>query len=239
MPRYTRQTATLCTIAELRAGTIIPGDDIRPTSVQTAQQTVSRVSILGILVHKERDSFFVIDDGSGTLIVRSFDLTTKQLHAVIGDVILVVGRPREYNEERYLVLEISKKKNSSWLSYRKKELDYFAKPFADIMPDNNERSNNAVTQAVTPVVSATQHVIDESANDVVSAPTEQLLQTVTQKNPFETIIEKLRELDTGGSVDVEELLSQISFPDAQQFLRTLIEEGEIFEIRAGKVKVLE
>jgi hypothetical protein len=59
----------------------------------------------------------------------------------------------------------------------------------------------------------------------------------SKKNPFELIVEKIRASDSGTGVQIDELMQIV--PDAERYVRTLIEEGEIFEIRPGRLKVLE
>jgi hypothetical protein len=58
-----------------------------------------------------------------------------------------------------------------------------------------------------------------------------------QKNPYEVLVGKIRELDTGTGAQIDDLLPLL--PDAEKYIRTLIEEGEIFEIRPGRLKILE
>jgi hypothetical protein len=155
---------------------------------------------MGVLVDKQ-ESNLAVDDGTHIISVRSFD--PVPVYAQVGDMVHVVGRPREYNGERYLVLEICKRiKNPAWVQYRKREL---------------EQLYGKVTQAPkTPI------------------PVE-----VDAKNPFETIVGKIRELDHGTGADVDEVIAAAGLPDANKLLQTLMEEGEIFEIKPGRVKVLE
>jgi hypothetical protein len=53
------------------------------------------------------------------------------------------------------------------------------------------------------------------------------------------LIETVRALDTGSGADIDAVLSTNGLEGADKYLRTLIEEGELFETRPGKVKVLE
>ena len=73
----------------------------------------------------ERLSSAVIDDGSGNISARCFNENTKILrNIVVGDTILVVGKPRMNNNEMFIVVEIARKlENSLWLQARKKELE--------------------------------------------------------------------------------------------------------------------
>lgn len=208
MAQYTRQTAIPCTLAEIAAGEWVQQGGVAPSGVRTVRGLVARVNIFGVVVDKGQDASLVIDDGTASLRVRSFDPQAK-VSVGIGDVALVIGRPREYNGERYIVLEICKKLRKEWIPYRKKELAYFS-----------------------------GFVIEE---DVVEQPAGQPAQSVTVqdtgKNPFELLIDTIRRLDTGNGADSAEVIAM--HPEGERLLRALLEEGEVFEIRPGRIKVLE
>ncbi len=200
MAQYTRQAAVPCTLKEISDGVWEQHPGFEPSGVRTPRGMISRCSVMGVLVDKQ-ESNLAVDDGTHIISVRSFD--PVPVYAQVGDMVHVVGRPREYNGERYLVLEICKRiKNPAWVQYRKREL---------------EQLYGKVTQAPkTPI------------------PVE-----VDAKNPFETIVGKIRELDHGTGADVDEVIAAAGLPDANKLLQTLMEEGEIFEIKPGRVKVLE
>lgn len=198
MPQFTRQTAIPCTLAEIASGSFLQNDTM-PSGIQTGRGMISRASIIGVMIDKQ-DKEFSIDDGTNVINVRSFDTNPVPVYANVGDIVLVIGRPREYNGQRYLVLEICKKiRNNGWIQYRKKELSLLTQPKVEVKEE-------------TPAES---------------------------KNPFEALVAAIRDLDKGPGADIDVVLARVDAPDANKFLRTLIEEGEIFEIRPGKLKVLE
>jgi exosome complex RNA-binding protein Csl4 len=200
MAQYARQTAIPCTLGDISSGPWVQNEGILPSGVQTQRGFVSRASIMGVVIDKSATSFS-LDDGTNVVSVRSFD--TKPVLASVGDIVLVIGRPREYNGERYLVLEICKRlRNTAWVQYRKRELDTL-------------RSASFEIPTVEPVVT----------------------EDASKKNPYDVLMAKIRELDAGGGVAIGDLLTVV--PEAEKFIRTLIEEGEIFEIKPGRVKILE
>jgi hypothetical protein len=207
MPSYVRQTAVLCTLLDLKTGSWVQNPGMTPSGVQTLRGFVSRASVMGVVVQKQ-DLSFHIEDGTGDVAVRSFEAKPVPVRADVGDVVLVVGRPREYNGERYLVLEICKKLDSAWIQYRKKELDLLGN-----LPGQ------------------------EAPKTAQLAPEPVVAKTVLDKNPFERIMEQIRKLDAGSGADIEEIVTTV--PQGEQLVRTLLEEGEIFEIRPGRLKVLE
>jgi len=184
-------------------------DGLVPSGVRTGRGMISRASVLGVIIEKQEMSFS-LDDGTTSVSVRSFDAKVP-VRAGIGDIVLVIGRPREYNGERYLALEICKKlRNNGWAQYRKTELSLLG-------------------TSAAPEITSRQEELAPVAHTV------QVLETV--KNPYETITERIRALDVGNGADIEEVLAAV--PESEKLLRSLIEEGEIFEIRPGKLKVLE
>jgi RPA family protein len=118
-----RQTAYKVKINQIIQGNYVKNEGWNPNYISFDQKQVSRVNIIGIIVSKADDQSFknmLLDDGSGRISLRIFnDLSTN---AEIGDVVLVVGRPREFSGERYIVPEIIKKIDKDWFQVRKLEL---------------------------------------------------------------------------------------------------------------------
>jgi len=210
--QYVRQTAVPCTLGELSSGTWAQGNGMEPSGVRTARGFVSRTNVFGVIVGKD-DGGFTLDDGTATMSVRAFDTAPVMLSHEVGEVVLVIGKPRDYNDERYLVLEICKRlRSTAWAEYRRKELSLFA----------------GVEAAVEPRI-----MISQEKAVVVEVP------VMNGKNPYETVIDIIRELDSGSGADVGDVLAKYNGTDGEDVVRSLREDGEIFEIRPGKVKVLE
>ena len=55
----------------------------------------------------------------------------------------------------------------------------------------------------------------------------------------EKIMEILREMDDGNGVDTEALIQKSGIENAEKIINDLIHNGDVFEIRPGKIKVLE
>ena len=200
--QYARQTAIPVTIGELSAGAWTQGAGIEPGGVRCARGLISRASVIGVIVGKD-DGGFSLDDSTGMMSVRAFD-AAMPAHPV-GTIVLVIGRPRDYNGERYLVLEICKNLRSTWVEYRRRELALFA--------------------GIAPV----SHVVVQGGEVVEAAG----------KNPRETVVGIVRELDNGQGADVDAVLARYRGNDGEGLVRSLIEDGEVFELRPGIVKVLE
>ena len=144
----------------------------------------------------------IIDDGSGNIGLRSFEdnKTIEKLN--IGESILVIGRPREFGNQRYIVIEIIKKiQEREWIELRKKELINTIKP----------KENNIQTYNVK------EEVITEEEN----------------------LISIIKRLDKGDGIDINDVIEKSKDTDAERKINNMIKIGELFEIKPGKIKVLE
>lgn len=113
---FQRQVAFKVKISDILSGDLKRLNDIN----------VVRINIIGTLVYKSEESNYasaLVDDGSGRISLRTFDNKTVLSKVEVGDVVLVVGKIREFNNEKYVAPEIVKKLNSiEWLNVRKLEL---------------------------------------------------------------------------------------------------------------------
>jgi RPA family protein len=101
-------------ITELLSGSFNQQDDM-PAQVVLADGTaLERLRIQGIVVSTND---LVVDDGTGSILVRSFETPAS---VSIGDPVMVIGRPRVYNGQQYILGEIVKKIDPNWLELRKK-----------------------------------------------------------------------------------------------------------------------
>ncbi len=167
---------------------------------------VSRVNVTGIVLSKFAEesagySSIVIDDGTGNIQIRFFESSSALKDLCIGDAVLVIGRPKEYGAEKYLVPEIIKKiENKAWLKYRKAELE---------MP------------LVGKEIHKEQEVCEEKYN---------------QPSQSDMIVDFIKKNDKGNGADYKDLLK---IKDAEKTIELLLKDGNIFEVKPGKFKVLE
>jgi RPA family protein len=147
-----------------------------------------------------------LDDGSGSISARVFGEDLAKLAGVnVGDVVLVIGRPREYGSEKYVLLEIIKKvENKKWIDVRRLELGVKR----EVIVEEKEEE--------TKEESIEESVVGESIGD--------------------KIIEFVRNNDKGDGVDIQDIVNE--FKDEDE-VKNLLIEGELFEVKPGRVKVLE
>jgi len=203
MAQIKRETAVICMINDLLRGRFIRTEGWAPSYFSTDLGAISRVNLVGVVVSKEPARGIIIDDGSGRILLRSFETTTF-LDVNLGDLVIIIGRPRVYNEEKYVLPEIIKKINPKWGAYRRLQLELLRKK----LKKRKEPTPMMVEDDVKPI------------------------------NYFQKILEFIKDLDMGGGADIEEVKKRCGAPDAEERIQKLIEEGEIFEVRPGKLKIL-
>ena len=99
-------------------------DEVSAGYVKLNNVNVSRVNVIAALVHKSEGSFAnaVIDDGTGKIPLRAFENANIFSKADVGDFVLVIGKVREFNNERYIMPEILRKTDIGWMNLRRIEL---------------------------------------------------------------------------------------------------------------------
>lgn len=204
MVQVKRETANICTVQDILDGLFIKTEGWNPSYFEIERGNISRANIMGVVVSLE-DGGVLLDDGSGQILLRSFEgEILKDLG--VGDFVVVIGRPRMYNTQKYLVPEIAKKIDPAWAEFRKLQIKSLQQK-----PVKKEPKEERVA------------VLEEEK------PT----------NYFQKLVEYIKDLDTGQGADTDEVIRRSGINNASELIKKLIEEGEIFEIRTGKLKVLE
>lgn len=206
MPDIKRQTAYKCTISQLNNGKYVVQQGWDPNYIEIGNLKVSRVNLMVTLLSKD-GNVLMTDDGTGKIEIRLFTDQERADNLNVGDVILVIGRPREYQNKRYVVPEILRKiENKKWIKHRRKELDSFSLK----LPEPEEKQ-----------------------------PEPEPVQETLKPNFSFKIIETIKKLDKGSGADKEAVIKECGVEKAEEQIEILLNEGEIFEIRAGMLKVLE
>jgi len=203
-----RQTAVKMWISDILSGQFVKGDKDTPSYVAVRDRKVSRVNIIATVVSEPELGIlpitFIVDDGSGRISCRSFE--QKEYPFTLGDIVLVIGRIREFGE-LYIAPEIVKKIDSiKWVELRRQEL-----------------KKNADMRRVGPQ-SDEKVLVEEEA--------------IGKPNTSQNIVSLIRELDTGNGVDIEEIIARLG-ADAARAVDYLLQDGEVFEVSPGKLKVLD
>jgi RPA family protein len=138
-----RLTAVKVWIGDIHSGTYVKNDDAPAKVVLPDGREVSRANIIGIAVGM--DEGVVVDDGTGSILVRSFD---KPFSTTIGDCVVVIGLIRDYMGEKYITGEIVKKVTSHWFDVRKKELPRVERVLIDEIKIEAKDENTKVLEII-------------------------------------------------------------------------------------------
>ena len=213
-----RQVAHKISINDILDSQIFKGEGWNPSYMLIrGERKISRVNILGTVIEKPviedlNYKSLTLDDGSANIGVRAFDNKDIINNVEIGDSILVIGRPREFGSEKYITPEIIKKiDNPNWIRLRILELGKKARE---------------ITQS--------QENKDKEIEEVKVYDVEEKILT-----DEESIISLVKKLDSDDGADLNDVIERLNNPNSEKMIETMIKRGELFEIRPGKIKVLE
>ena len=215
-----RQVAFKTSIRDFLSGVYVKEDGFIPNYVLIRGLKVSRANILGCVVSKVDAEIpsLIIDDGSGQISVRSYDNNFSYEAIGVGDFVQIIGRLREFNNEKFVNPEIvTKLEDPKWFEVRKKELNL---PSAENLSKNEQIADNV-------------RIIEEEVEEIV-------IETASSaKSDKGRVLDLIRANDKGNGVDFEYLIKASNIQNCEEVVEQLLKDGEIFEISSGRLKVLE
>ncbi len=176
-----RQIAYKARISDIINGTYVKEEGWTPNYIEINNKRISRINIIGTVLSIENNetlNSIIIDDGSGTISVRSFEKQNPFTNLSIGDIVLIIGRPREYSSERYVLVEIIKKTSPEWLKLRSLELKTPVKKQETPEPQKPQVK--------------TESVIEE--------------EVIAEESPPDSLLEYIKNNDKGDGISYEELV---------------------------------
>ncbi|MDO8660656.1 MAG: hypothetical protein Q7K43_02085 [Candidatus Woesearchaeota archaeon] len=127
-----RQIAIKTRITRILQGQFIKENEDIPNHVLLPDGTrISRVNIFATIVQADTSSGYpalLLDDGTGTIMARAFEQSPQLQSHTAGEIVLFIGRIREFGKERYLIPEALKKIDQAWTLVRAKELESLIVP---------------------------------------------------------------------------------------------------------------
>jgi len=233
-----RQTAYKVWIADITNGEYTnPGGEWVPSYVQIKDLQVSRVNLIAnvIMKYQNEDSTYVtltLDDGSENIALKAWNEDAKLFENIeIGNMVLTIARVREYNGKVYLVPEIVRKLNKpEWMVLRKKEL----------IKEFGQRSEVKSQVEIAPI----PKTIQESKSQP-KIEEEEIIEETIKEAPSagdrQKILDIIENQDTGDGVEIIKIVPKIKLGEQEtnSLIQELLKEGEIFEIKPGRVKLIE
>lgn len=214
---FHRESAQKILLAHLQEGKIFQEEGTTWLMLPSLRKAVRFNVVATVLIKETRGNItnILIDDGTGQAVLRFFEPLPTIEQLGIGNVILIIGKPRKYNQEVYLSPEIIKILHPSWLQVRKKEW-LQENPKEDL---ETRRFSHPLEKMPVAGISVEQVTKEEML-------------------PKTKLMGFIREMDSGTGVLIQELLEKSFLSETEHLLKKLLESGEIFQNAPGKVKVL-
>lgn len=237
-----RSTAYKVKISDLVNGEYIISPEGEPNYlITTWKQKVLRVNIIATVIDKFiRDdrtyAILQIDDGSETIRAKAWEENAEKMDEFeIGDIVNIIGKVREYEEEIHLVPEVVRKiKDPNWELVRELEiLDDQKKLLAKGVKPNIKTVEMNETRGVEPATLEVEQVgtIEKIEGEPLPAISDEL------KDKALLAIEKLEGED---GVTLTDLAVELDISSAKtgDLIATLLNDDKIYEPKAGHFKLL-
>ena len=208
---FKRLTAHKIIISNILNHKYIKEEGWNPNYIIINNKKISKVNIMGFVINIE-DNNFVIDDSTGSIQIRSFEENNNISNFKMGDLVIIIGKPREFNQTRYITPDIIKKIDDPiWLKIRLKELNIYNEKII-----NNKQKKEEIVEKIP-----LSNEIDKK-----------------ELNDYEIILKKIEEKDSGEGISIDELLIDCNIDNCEKLINNLLRDGEIFELKPGIVKLL-
>lgn len=221
-----RQTAYKVWISDLMSNPYKkdPGE-WSPNYIEIKDKKVSRINIIATTISRYENQeagnmSITLDDSSASIRVKVWKDDVKLLQDIqIGDSILVIGRPRQFSGEIYIVPEIVKKiENSIWQKIRKLELE---KEFGIRQKIESPKPELKQPEMLQPLVE--EETVEETSE--------------TDRQKILNLIERYGG-EKGAEFSKIILESQIQEEKASLIIEDLLKEGEVFKPTTSTLKLL-
>ena len=207
-------------------------EGFNPSVIKFNNLEISRVNVIASIVGKyltddQNYCAITLDDGSETIRVKNFGAEVgviKELNA--GDIVRIIGKVKEYNEEKYIAGEISKVLNPNWIIVNEIEL-----------------SNQKQTTTDSSTADSINKVIETKTN---SSENEEIISISSESSDSESsikqkILQYLKNNDNGTGVIMDQIMTSldVSSEEVKDSLYELLKVGEIYEPKKGILKILD
>ncbi|MFH8086693.1 MAG: OB-fold nucleic acid binding domain-containing protein [Candidatus Aenigmatarchaeota archaeon] len=228
-------------IFDLIYGKYFPGEkeNMKESYVITPLgQKVSRVNIVATVIDKflSEDgnySTITIDDGSEAIRVKTFREKTELLQDVeVGDLVLVVGKIREYNNEIYINGELIRKIDQpNFEVLRKLEILKELLEQKKIIEELKNLKERIEESEFKEYVKEKYGLEEEALEFIMKKP--EIKEDYKPK-----IIKIIEELDEGEGVEIGKILEISNLPEniIERGIEELLDSGVLFEPRPGILK---
>lgn len=237
-----RLTAKKVRIVDITSGKFFPGskEDMKPSYVITLSgQRISRVNLIATVTDKflSEDGNYctiTVDDGSEAIRVKTFKENVELLRDVEpGDLVLVMGKIKEYNNEVYVNGEIARKVDVNYENLRRLEIlndlidqEKTVKEIKNLVEQMSEEELKEYVKS--------KFEMDEESLQVVREG----LKVVKEVDYKPKILELIGSLDEGEGLEIGKILELSDLPEnvIENAINELLSSGMLFEPSPGKLR---
>lgn len=210
-----RMTAKKVKLYDIINGTWIKKEGMEPSFIKTSYgDEVSRARILGTIVAKfvSEDGNFAsitLDDSTDTIRAKTFKTVKPLDTAEIGDIVDLIGKIREYNEEIYIIPEVVTKVTDPNLEILKK---------LEIAAELKKWTSG------------------EAKPETAEVKKEEQKQLTEKEDLRKQVLEKIEA--SGEGIGYNEIMSSMSASEEQieSVINDLLAEGICYEPTPGKIR---
>ncbi|MCD6226831.1 MAG: hypothetical protein J7J93_03525 [Candidatus Aenigmarchaeota archaeon] len=241
-----RQTAIPSRIIDITKGRFIRKEGLEPSYILTDMgQKISRTKIVGTIVDKfireeSNYSTITLDDDTDSIQIKTFGNDTSLLENFdIGDIVFVIGKIREYNNQNYIIPEIIKKVEPDYEYLHKLEVLRNLLEQKKIIKIIKKHKDNFADLEELKRFLKKKYNIDENIIETIFLLLNEK-QEAKEKDYKPLIIKKIEELDKGDGVEIKILFEQCKLPGDifEEVVNELLSEGICYEPKPGVLKVV-
>ncbi|MDI6825743.1 MAG: OB-fold nucleic acid binding domain-containing protein [Candidatus Aenigmarchaeota archaeon] len=239
-----RQKAIKTRISDILNGKFVRKEGLEPSYVLTELgQKISRANLVATIVDKFMSedgnySNITVDDDSDSIRVKAFKENSNIFDNLdVGDSVMVIGKVREYADEKYIIPDIVKKiADPNYESLHRLEVLkqlLMQKKALEII--KNEKDKFADLEELK--AQAKKYHIDE---DVVEGIIESLSteEETIEKDYKPLLLEVIERLDKGEGVEFRKLMEESKLPESifEEVVNELLSNGICYEPSPGVIK---
>lgn len=231
-------------ISDIINGKFVRKEGFEPSYVLTELgQRISRAKIIGTIVDK-----FMSDDGNYSSVTVDGDTSSIRVKAFredvnifdnleLGDMVVVIGKVREYADENYIIPEIVKKlADPNYESLHRLEvLKQMIKQKKITETIDKEKDNFANFEELRDYIVKKHRVDSQTVESILETMTEK----ETEKKDYKPLVlETIEKMDEGEGVEIIKLMQESRLPENvfEEVMNELLTEGVCYEPSPGAVK---
>ncbi len=247
-----RLTAVKVPIKDIIQGKYYQQEGFNPNFIITkSNMKVSRTRLTGTIVNKyaspdNKFASITLDDATATIRAKAFGNIDIFSKVEVGDIVDVIGKVRLYEDEIHLVVEIAHKiDDPNFETLRKLELKIKQNDWNKKKQKLFELREQTADLAELKQAAAVQLLMDE---DVVEAIVSDTPEQAKEKKPDiedrdelkKKMLDLISKCDSGDGCLYNELVDTSGMDEyaVESVVSELLEDGECFEPKPGKIKRL-